>query len=90
MFKNKVKQFWSGEKPVLHGLLSDGSPFTAENMAAQGNDAISIDMQQCLLDCSGILPMSQAMRASRVALGAQAPWRGPEMSDEAAGTRGAY
>jgi 4-hydroxy-2-oxoheptanedioate aldolase len=77
MIRNKVKQLWSEEKPVLHGWLSIGNPFTAEIMAAQGYDAISIDWQHGALDYSSVLPMFQAMRASGVVIGARVPWLDP-------------
>lgn len=77
MIRNKVKELWSQGKPVLHGWLSIGNPFTAEIMAAQGYDAISIDLQHGALDYSAALPMFQAMRASGVALGARVPWLDP-------------
>ncbi len=77
MFRNKVRQLWSEGKPVLHGWLSIGSPFTAEIMAAQGYDAITVDVQHGALDYSSLLPMFQAMRASGVALGARVPWLDP-------------
>ena len=51
---------------MLHGCLSIGNPFIAEIMAAQGYDVISIDWQHGALDCSDVLPMFQAMRASGV------------------------
>ncbi|MCP4319590.1 MAG: 2,4-dihydroxyhept-2-ene-1,7-dioic acid aldolase [Hyphomicrobiales bacterium] len=79
MLKNKVKQLWADGHPVLHGWLSVGNPFTAEIMAAQGYDAISVDIQHGALDYSSVLPMYQAMRASRVALGARVPWLDPAM-----------
>lgn len=79
MFKNKIKQLWADGQPVLHGWLSIGNPFTAEIMAAQGYDAISIDVQHGALDYSSVLPMYQAMGASGVALGARVPWLDPAM-----------
>lgn len=77
MIKNKVRQLWSDGKPVLHGWLSIGNPFTAEIMAAQGYDAISVDWQHGALDYSALLPMFQAMRASGVVIGARVPWLDP-------------
>ncbi len=77
MYRNKVRQLWAEGRPVLHGWLSIGSPFTAEIMAAQGYDAISVDMQHGALDYSSLLPMFQAMRGSGVALGARVPWLDP-------------
>lgn len=77
MIRNTVKQLWTDGKPVLHGWLSIGNPFTAEIMAAQGYDAISIDWQHGALDYSHILPMFQAMRASGTTIGARVPWLEP-------------
>ena len=77
MGMNKVKDMWEAGQPVLHGWCSIGSPFTAEIMAAQGYDAISIDMQHGALDYSAFLPMAQAMRASGVAIGVRVPWLDP-------------
>ncbi len=77
MFRNKVRQLWSEGRPVLHGWLSIGNPFSAEIMAAQGYDAISVDVQHGALDYSSLLPMYQAMRASGAALGARVPWLDP-------------
>lgn len=77
MIKNKVRQLWAEGKPALHGWLSIGNPFTAEIMAAQGYDAISIDWQHGSLEYSDILPMFQAMRASGVTIGARVPWLDP-------------
>ena len=74
---NNVKTLWAEGKPVLHGWLSIGNAFTAEIMAAQGYDAISIDMQHGALDYSAALPMIQAMRASGVSIGARIPWLDP-------------
>ena len=77
MLKNPVREIWAQGRPVLHGWLSIGNSFTAEIMAAQGYDAISIDVQHGALDYGSVLPMFQAMRASGVALGARVPWNEP-------------
>ncbi len=77
MAGNKVKQLWTEGRPVLNGWLSIGNSFTAEIMAAQGYDAISVDVQHGALDYTSLLPAFQAMRASGVALGARVPWLDP-------------
>jgi 4-hydroxy-2-oxoheptanedioate aldolase len=77
MIKNKLKQLWGEGKPTLNGWLSIGNPFTAEIMAAQGYDSISIDVQHGALDYSSVLPMFQAMRASGVVPMARVPWLEP-------------
>ena len=50
MFTNKLKSLWAEGKPVLNGWLSIGNPFTAEIMAAQGYDSVTIDIQHGALD----------------------------------------
>lgn len=74
---NKLKDIWAAGRPAINGWLSIGNPFTAEIMAAQGYDAITIDMQHGALDYSAALPMLQAMRASGVVPMARVPWREP-------------
>ena len=77
MIKNKLKQLWAEGKPTINGWLSIGNPFTAEIMAAQGYDSVSIDVQHGALDYSNVLPMFQAMRASGVVPMARVPWLEP-------------
>jgi hypothetical protein len=66
MIPNKLKQLWSQGKPTINGWCSIGTIFTAEIMAAQVCDTITIDVQHGALDYSSALPMLQAMGASGV------------------------
>ncbi|QDY70619.1 HpcH/HpaI aldolase family protein [Qingshengfaniella alkalisoli] len=77
MTVNKIRRLWDEGKPVLNGWLSIGNSFTAEIMAAQGYDSVSIDIQHGALDYSSVLPMFQAMHASGVVPMARVPWREP-------------
>ncbi len=77
MISNKLKSIWAEQHPVLNGWLSIGTPFTAEIMAEQGYDSITIDIQHGALDYSSCLPMFQAMRGSGVVPMARVPWREP-------------
>lgn len=77
MITNRIREIWAEGRPVLHGWLSIGNPFTAEIMAAQGYDALTVDWQHGALDYSDLLPMFQAMRASGVVPGARVPWLDP-------------
>lgn len=77
MIKNKLKEIWAGGRPSINGWLSIGNAFTAEIMAAQGYDSVSIDVQHGALDYSSVLPMFQAMRASGVVAMARVPWLEP-------------
>ena len=77
MLPNRLREIWAAGQPVLNGWLSIGNPFTAEIMAAQGYDALTIDVQHGALDYGDALPMLQAMRASGVFPLARAPWCEP-------------
>lgn len=77
MIPNGVKLLWSSDSPALNGWLSIGNSFTAEIMAAQDYDCITIDIQHGALDYSSALPMLQAMRASGKTLMARVPWNDP-------------
>ena len=77
MIANKLKLLWAKGNPSLNGWCSIGNSFTAEIMAAQGFDSVTIDMQHGALDYSSLLPMFQAMRASGAVLMARVPWNEP-------------
>lgn len=77
MFENKLKKLWAEGHPVLNGWLSIGNSFTAEIMAAQGYDSITIDIQHGALDYGSVLPMFQAMTTSGIVPMARVPWREP-------------
>jgi 4-hydroxy-2-oxoheptanedioate aldolase len=77
MIRNELKAIWSEGRASLNGWLSIGNPFTAEIMAAQGYDSVTIDVQHGALDYSHALPMFQAMRHSGVVPLARVPWLEP-------------
>jgi 4-hydroxy-2-oxoheptanedioate aldolase len=77
MIPNRLKRLWAEGKPTINGWCSVGNPFTAEIMAAQGYDSVTIDVQHGALDYSSVLPMLQAMRASGVVPMARVPWLEP-------------
>jgi 4-hydroxy-2-oxoheptanedioate aldolase len=77
MIPNRLKQIWADGQPALNGWCSIGNAFTAEIMAAQGFDSVTVDMQHGALDYSHLLPMFQAMRASGACLMARVPWNEP-------------
>ena len=49
---------------MLNGWLSIGNAFTAEIMAQQGYDALTVDQQHGFLGYDALAPMLQAMRAA--------------------------
>lgn len=74
MIPNKIKKLWSSGKPVINGWLSISCPFTAEIMAEQGYDSITIDLQHGLVGYEGATTMLQAMRASGVVPMVRVQW----------------
>lgn len=72
-----LRSLWAKGQPSLNAWLSIGDAFTAEIMAAQGFDSLTVDMQHGALDYTDLLPMLQAMRASGATLFARAAWLDP-------------
>ena len=50
MRKNKLKELFKAGKPIINSWLAIPSSFSAEVMANQGWDSITIDMQHGLID----------------------------------------
>jgi len=59
MRKNKIKEMMKAGKPVINGWLQIPSTVSAEVMAHQGWDSLTIDMQHGLVDYTNALPMLQ-------------------------------
>ncbi len=74
MITNALKPKWTDGKATLNGWLASANSFSAEIMAAQPYDSITIDMQHGLIGYSEVVPMLQAMRASRVVPLVRVPW----------------
>ncbi|WP_234731408.1 HpcH/HpaI aldolase family protein [Acidocella facilis] len=77
MIANKILRKWANREPVLNGWLSIANPFTAEIMAAQGYDSVTIDLQHGLIGYEMATAMLQAMRASGVTPLVRVPWLDP-------------
>ena len=77
MRKNKVKELMKAGKPVVNGWLSAPSSVTAETMAHQGFDSLTIDLQHGLTDYSSALPMLQAISTTNVTPLARVNWNDP-------------
>ena len=77
LIKNKLKHEWSLGQATLNAWLSINSAFTAEIIANQGFDSITVDMQHGALDYEGMLSMLQAVRASGVVPMVRVPWNHP-------------
>ena len=74
MTPNGIRRLWAEGKPVLNGWLSIGNAFTAEIMAQQGYDAVTVDLQHGFVGYETAATMLQAMRASGVTPMVRVPW----------------
>ena len=77
MIRNGIRQRWSEGKTVVNGWLSMASPFSAEIMAAQGYDSLTVDIQHGLVGYETATAMLQALRASGVTPMVRVPWLAP-------------
>ena len=75
--ENPLKRIWERGEPVLNGWCSIASPFTAEIMAAQGFDSLTIDGQHGALDYTNALSMFQAISGTGKTPMARVPWLEP-------------
>ena len=77
MRKNKVKEMMKAGKPVINGWLQIPSTVSAEVMAHQGWDSLTIDMQHGLVDYTNALPMLQTISSTDVTPLARVNWNEP-------------
>ncbi len=77
MKPNTLKQKWAAGQPTLNGWLSIPNSFSAEVMAAQGFDSVTIDMQHGPIGYGDALVMLQALAAYDVTPVVRVPWLDP-------------
>ena len=77
MRKNKLKQLFNSRKPIINSWLSIPSSFSAETMAQQGWDSLTIDMQHGLIDYSNAVNMLQAISTTDITPMARVNWNEP-------------
>ena len=77
MRKNKLKQIFSEGKAVVNGWLQIPSSYSAEVMAHQGWDSLTIDMQHGVIDYPNALQMLQAISTTDVVPMARVNWNEP-------------
>jgi 4-hydroxy-2-oxoheptanedioate aldolase len=79
MRKNTIKEIWASGGAVINGWCSIPSSFSAEIMAHQGFDSITIDMQHGLVDYQVATTMLQAISTTSVIPMTRMPWNDPGM-----------
>ena len=77
MRKNKLKELFKSGKPIINSWLAVPSSFSAEVMANQGWDSLTIDMQHGLIDYPNAVNMLQAISTTETTPMARVNWNEP-------------
>ncbi len=77
MRENTLKTIWARGEAVVNGWLSIPSAFSAEVMAHQGFDSLTVDMQHGVVDYQVAVTMLQAVSTTPVIPLARVPWNDP-------------
>ena len=77
MRENRIRTIWSDGGAVLNGWLAVPSSFSAETMAHQGWDSLTIDMQHGAVDYQAAVGMLTAISTTPVMPLVRVPWLDP-------------
>jgi 4-hydroxy-2-oxoheptanedioate aldolase len=77
MKKNKLKELFKTGKPIINSWLSVPSSFSAEIMANQGWDSLTIDMQHGVIDYPNAVSILQAISTTETTPMARVNWNEP-------------
>lgn len=77
MRENRLRTIWQRGEAVVNGWLAIPSAFSAEVMAHQGFDSLTVDMQHGVVDYQVAVTMLQAIATTGVVPLARVPWNDP-------------
>lgn len=77
MRENRVRTLWAEGKAAINGWLHIPSAWSAEVMAHQGWDSITVDMQHGMMGMETAIQMLQAVSTTDVAPMARVNWNSP-------------
>ena len=77
MRENTLRVIWGRGETVVNGWLAIPSAFSAEVMAHQGFDSLTVDMQHGVTDYQVAVTMLQAISTTPVIPLARVPWNDP-------------
>src|SRR5438477_2833420 len=75
--ENRLKTMWKRGEAVVNGWLAIPTGFTAEVMAHQGFDSLTVDMQHGVVDYQTAVAMLQGISTTGVMPLARVPWNDP-------------
>jgi 4-hydroxy-2-oxoheptanedioate aldolase len=77
--ENTLKSIWARGEAVVNGWLSIPAGFSAEVMAHQGFDSLTVDMQHGVVDYQAAVTMLQGVSTTSVIPLARVPWNDPAL-----------
>ncbi len=77
MRENRIRQIWKAGGAVVNGWLAIPTGFSAETMAHQGWDSLTIDMQHGVMDYQAALNMLTAISTTATVPVVRVPWNEP-------------
>ena len=77
MRDNRIRTIWQAGGAVVNGWLAIANSFSAETMAHQGWDTLTIDLQHGVVDYAGMVPMLQAISTTATVPVVRVPWLEP-------------
>ena len=77
MRPNRLRELWAADKAVINGWLAIPSSFSAEVMAHQGWDSLTVDLQHGVIDYAALVPMLQAISTTATVPIVRVPWLEP-------------
>ena len=77
MRENRLRQIWKSGGAAVNGWLAIPNSFSAETMAHQGWDTLTIDLQHGVVDYQAMVPMLQAISTTATVPVVRVPWLEP-------------
>ena len=77
MRPNKIREIWKAGGAVVNGWLAIPNSFSAETMAHQGWDSLTIDLQHGVVDYQAMVTMLQAISTTETVPVVRVPWLEP-------------
>jgi 4-hydroxy-2-oxoheptanedioate aldolase len=77
MRENRLRTMWKNDQAVVNGWLAIANSFSAETMAHQGWDSLTIDLQHGVIDYQAMVTMLQAISTTPTVPVVRVPWLEP-------------
>ncbi len=77
MRENRLRTLWKADAPAVNGWLAIANSFSAETMAHQGWDSLTIDLQHGVIDYAAMVTMLQAISTTPTVPIVRVPWLEP-------------